>query len=151
MGQPKVYHDIEKRRFVRLRVDMPAEATLSGKNLPGGILQVGPTVCRDVSRGGMCLEIPLRMEASWNHVEDRENIFDISVNLSDQLQISSKGRVAWSQRTPQIETDGVCGIVGIAFTVLDDKDRDAIIQHLVDKFVAGYPDQKGKGIWTGMK
>ena len=151
MDPSKVFNDIEKRRFVRLQVKMPAEVRITGENLPEGNVQVGQTVCRDLSRGGMCLEIPRRIEASWKYIEDRDNVFEINLSLTDQLKISSEGRVAWTQQISQKNSEAVCGIVGIEFIELDDKDRDAIIRHIVDRFLAGYPDRRGKGFWEGAK
>lgn len=46
----------EKRNFIRMKVDTPAEVTLEQK---GGALQ---GICRDLSGGGMLIEVKEKLE-----------------------------------------------------------------------------------------
>ena len=94
----------------------------------------------------MCLEIPRIWEDAWKKIIDKHSIYETTLSLTDQVSISSQGQVAWSESIPQKNSASVCGVIGIMFTRLDDKDSESITQYIKENYIAEYPDQ-AKIIW----
>jgi hypothetical protein len=120
---------IERRQYVRMNTVFPVEIELSedttGEKGVAGLLQA---FTRDVSAGGMCLEL----KSFDKHVEKRI-LPDISVDLTINTTfaahpIRAQAKIVWLRREvgplfrPHYR-------IGIQYTEIDDKARRRIIKH----------------------
>lgn len=118
----------EQRQYVRMSTVFPVEVESvaeAGEKVPSVFFQ-GFT--RDISVGGMCLEIKLLGKG----IEERHLVPDAKLALTintpfEKEPIRALARIAWLRR--QDEPLPVRYLIGAAYTEIDDKARRRIFEH----------------------
>ena len=130
----------ERRAFVRLQKSLPVRFKISEN--PNGPTYTAMT--RNISQGGLCLEINHEKEALLEALSAADQKIGIDINslipqqahTVTELSLWISSRVDWACESDQ---DHNLLRVGLEFEDLTEEARKRIRDYLVDQFLGQYP------------
>lgn len=137
------YNGTERRAYVRLEKALPVRIKITGN--PSS--QTFTLSTKNISQGGLCLEINHEKEALLEALSAADQKIGIDINslIPRQANTVSKmplwisGRVDWTRKSDQ---DGNLLRVGLEFEDLTEEARKRIRNYLVDQFLRQYPQHR---------
>lgn len=137
------YNGTERRAYVRLEKALPVRIKITGN--PSS--QTFTLSTKNISQGGLCLEINHEKEALLEALSAADQKIGIDINslIPRQANTVSKmplwisGRVDWTRKSDQ---DGNLLQVGLEFEDLTEEARKRIRNYLVDQFLRQYPQHR---------
>ncbi len=137
------YNGTERRAYVRLEKALPVRIKITGN--PSS--QAFTLSTKNISQGGLCLEINHEKEALLEALSAADQKIGIDINslIPRQANTVSKmplwisGRVDWTRKSDQ---DGNLLQVGLEFEDLTEEVRKRIHNYLVDQFLRQYPQHR---------
>ena len=135
----KIFNGKERRAYFRLNKEYPIRFRLCDKEQD----KVYNAVTKNISRGGICLEVHEEKEELLEKLSQNEDKLPIDVETprmtADEEVISKpvwiNGSVEWAQ-TPGDNEAGI--LMGLAFTDMSDDIRKNLHNFILDKFVKQY-------------
>ncbi|MBW2433195.1 MAG: PilZ domain-containing protein [Deltaproteobacteria bacterium] len=136
----KPFNGTERRAYVRLDNSLPVRFKIPGN--PSGPIYTATT--RNISQGGLCLEIDHEKEALFEALSaagqkigiDINSLIPCRANLVTEMSNWISGRVDWARKSDQ---DHNLLQVGLEFEDLTEEARKRIRDYLVDQFLRQYP------------
>ncbi|MBI3316286.1 MAG: PilZ domain-containing protein [Candidatus Omnitrophica bacterium] len=119
---------IEKRQYVRMNTVFPVEVEIldeAGRKCSSGLLQA---FTRDVSAGGMRLELKSFDKATEKFLESPNLSFDLTINTPfSRNPIQARSKVAWLKKRENPLP--VRYFIGVAYTQIDPAAQKRLIQY----------------------
>ena len=138
IGKP--FNGKERRAYVRLEDSLPVRFEIPGN--PSGTIYTATT--RNISQGGLCLEIDHKKEALLKTLSaagqkigiDINSLIPQQANPVAEMSVWVSGRVDWARQSDQ---DRNLLQVGLEFEDLSEEARKRIRDYLVEQFLRQYP------------
>ena len=130
----------ERRVYVRLEKSLPVHFKISEN--PNGPIYTATT--KNISQGGLCLEIDHETEALLEALSAADHKIGIDINTlipqpnnaTSHMSLWASGRVDWTRPSDQ---NRHLLQVGLEFEDLTEEARKRIHDYLVDQFLRKYP------------
>lgn len=118
----------ERRKYVRLDTVFPVEYRLFSKIDNRELLELKQGFTRNVSEGGVCLEITQLKEGSFALLTDKNNYFELFINTPHKKEpIKAKAEIRWQKIIKQDFPSKY--LLGLEYTDIEDSTRKQIIQY----------------------
>ena len=136
----KDFNGSERRAYIRLEKSLPVRFKISGN--PTGPTYTATT--KNISQGGLCLEIDHETEALFEALSAADQKLGIDINTlipqkantATELSLWVSGRVDWARKSDQARPTLQ---IGLEFEDLTEEARKRIRDYLVDQFLQQYP------------
>jgi c-di-GMP-binding flagellar brake protein YcgR len=133
----------ERRTYVRLEKSLPVRFKISGKHMN----KIYPATTKNISHGGLCLEVHQNKEELIETLSAKEHKLGIDIDAlipNQDRSVSAKpvwvdSRVDWAQKPDQ---KNPVLTMGLEFEDLSEENRKKIHDYLVDEFVKRYQEYK---------
>lgn len=134
------FNGTERRAYVRLEKSLPVRLKITGNP----ISQTFTLTTKNMSQGGVCLEIQRQQEALLRALSNATHSIGIDLNTlipqhsngAPEMPHWVRGRVDW---TSELDEAGQSLQVGLEFEDLTEEARKRIRDYLVDQFLRQYP------------
>ena len=142
----KRFSGTERRAYVRLEKSLPVRLKITGNPTS----QTFTLTTKNISQGGICLEIQQQQEALLSALSAANHSIGIDLNtLIPQHHNGAPGRPHWVRG----RVDWTCELddadrplqVGLEFEDLTEEARKRIRDYLVDQFLRRYPQHHQSG------
>jgi c-di-GMP-binding flagellar brake protein YcgR len=138
----KPFNGSERRAYVRLKKSLPVRFKISGNPTS----QTYTAITKNISQGGLCLEIQHHKETLLEALSAADHKIGIDINtlIPQQNEAVSEisfwvsGRVDWARKSDQ---EHQVLQVGLEFEDLTEEARKRIRDYLVDQFLQRYPQR----------
>jgi exo-beta-1,3-glucanase (GH17 family) len=117
---------IERRKFIRLSTVFPVSYQIIASKDRKELAEVNQAFTRDVSQGGMCLEVTNLKDELARKLEKGEAKLSLVIEVPFSTKpIGAFGKVAWIQKIKESYPNKY--LLGIAYELISEKERKKIV------------------------